>query len=211
LAIVNPRERELPIVGPRAVRVILAASGREAVAAIVVEPPAIPVSAPDAEAGVVLVDGAPIRVRLARLDPTHGVLESLQDGRLLRTRVSFLSLERPAGRRSGPLRREVVIDGWSIEVEIESERRASLRERASRGDETAARSGPTLVRAIIPGRIVAVSVVPGDRVAAGEPMLVVEAMKMQNELRAPRDGIVSSVAAAMGATIEVGDLLLALE
>jgi biotin carboxyl carrier protein len=42
-------------------------------------------------------------------------------------------------------------------------------------------------------------------------MLVVEAMKMQNELRAPRDGIVSSVAAAMGATIEVGDLLLALE
>jgi biotin carboxyl carrier protein len=39
----------------------------------------------------------------------------------------------------------------------------------------------------------------------------VEAMKMQNELRAPRDGIVSSVAVGVGGTIEVGDLLLVLE
>jgi Acetyl/propionyl-CoA carboxylase, alpha subunit len=98
-----------------------------------------------------------------------------------------------------------------VEVEIQSERRASLRERARRGREETAHGGPTHVRAIIPGRIVSVSVVPGDPVEAGQQLLVVEAMKMQNELRAPRDGIVSSVAVGAGGTIEVGDLLLVLE
>ncbi len=104
-----------------------------------------------------------------------------------------------------------MVDGWRVEVEIESERRASLRERARRGREETAHGGPTQVRAIIPGRIVSVSVVPGDPVEAGQQLLVVEAMKMQNELRAPRDGIVSSVAVGVGGTIEVGDLLLVLE
>ena len=56
---------------------------------------------------------------------------------------------------------------------------------------TTARSGPTELRAVIPGRILAVSVAPGDRVTAGQQVMVVEAMKMQNELRAPRDGVVA--------------------
>ena len=66
------------------------------------------------------------------------------------------------------------------------------------------------MRAIIPGRVVSVSVAPGDEVVAGQQLLVVEAMKMQNELHAPRAGTVSSVAAGTGRTIEVGDLLLVL-
>ena len=66
------------------------------------------------------------------------------------------------------------------------------------------------MRAIIPGRVVSVSVVPGDEVVAGQQLLVVEAMKMQNELRAPRAGTVDSVATGAGRTIEVGDLLLVL-
>ena len=70
--------------------------------------------------------------------------------------------------------------------------------------------GPTEVRAIIPGRVVSVSVVPGDEVVAGQQLLVVEAMKMQNELRAPRPGTVASVAVGEGRTIEVGDVLLVL-
>jgi len=45
-------------------------------------------------------------------------------------------------------------------------------------------------------------------VTAGQQLLVVEAMKMQNELRAPRDGTIERVAVGAGATIEVGDLLL---
>jgi biotin carboxyl carrier protein len=56
--------------------------------------------------------------------------------------------------------------------------------------------------------VVAVSVVAGDRVEAGQEVLVVEAMKMQNELRAPREGLVDRVEVAVGDTIEVGDLLV---
>jgi 3-methylcrotonyl-CoA carboxylase alpha subunit len=68
--------------------------------------------------------------------------------------------------------------------------------------------GPVEVRAIIPGRIVAISVAAGDSVEAGQQILVVEAMKMQNELRAPREGAVEHIGVAVGDTIEVGDLLV---
>ena len=161
--------------------------------------------------GMAIVDGVAVRVRLDRLDGVHGLLTEMTEGGPVRTPILLLPPERPAGPSSGVVRREVVVDGWRIEVEVESERRASLRERARRGREETAHGGPTHVRAIIPGRIVSVSIVPGDPVEAGQQLLVVEAMKMQNELRAPRDGIVSSVAVGVSDTIEVGDLLLVLE
>ena len=44
--------------------------------------------------------------------------------------------------------------------------------------------------------------------AAGQQLLVVEAMKMQNELRAPRDGTIDRVGVSVGVTIEIGDLLV---
>jgi biotin carboxyl carrier protein len=154
----------------------------------------------------VLVDGAPLRIRLERFDAAHAALIEGHERAETRTWVLFLPFERPPGRWGGVVRREVVVDGWRVEVDVESERRASLRERARRGGEATAHGGPTHVRAIIPGRIV-----PGDPVVAGQQLLVVEAMKMQNELRAPRDGTVSSVAVGAGATIEVGDLMLVLE
>ena len=115
------------------------------------------------------------------------------------------------GSRSGVTRREVVVDGWRFEVDVEPERRAELRERASRDRGVAGQSGPAEVRAIIPGVVVSVAVAAGDEVTAGQQLLVVEAMKMQNELRAPRDGVVSSVAAGPGQTIEVGDVLVVIE
>jgi biotin carboxyl carrier protein len=127
------------------------------------------------------------------------------------TRVLLGPLEGDAGDGRGVARREVVVDGWRVELEIEAERRAALRDRARRGRAEAAQGGPSEVRAIIPGRVVSVSVVPGDPVVASQQLLVVEAMKMQNELRAPRDGTVTRVAVAAGENIEVGDLLLVLE
>ena len=54
----------------------------------------------------------------------------------------------------------------------------------------------------------AVSVGVGDTVTAGQQLLVVEAMKMQNELRAPRDGTIERVGVAVGVNIEIGDLLV---
>jgi biotin carboxyl carrier protein len=107
---------------------------------------------------------------------------------------------------------EVVVDGWRFELLVEDEARADLRERASR-DRTVAGSagGPLEIRAIIPGRIVSVAVAPGDSVGAGQTLLAVEAMKMQNELRAPRAGTVTRVPVGTGSTVELGDVLVVLE
>ena len=68
--------------------------------------------------------------------------------------------------------------------------------------------GPTEVRAIIPGRVVSVAVEAGDAVVAGQRLLAVEAMKMENELRSPRAGTVDRVATAVGQTVELGDPLV---
>ena len=91
---------------------------------------------------------------------------------------------------TGPFVVEVVVDGWRFELEVEDARRADLRGRATRERDSPTASGPTEIRAIIPGRIAAVHVVAGDVVEAGQSLLVVEAMKMQNELRTSRPGTV---------------------
>jgi biotin carboxyl carrier protein len=121
----------------------------------------------------------------------------------------LLGEERP--NRDGSVVREVVVRGWRFELRVESERRASLRDRAARVGGAAGAGGPLEIRAIIPGRIVAVTVAVGDEVTTGQQVLVLEAMKMQNELRAPRDGRIAKVVAVPGANVEVGDPLLVIE
>ena len=143
--------------------------------------------------------------------PADIVLHSSGGGRFVLDEAGVATrvvLESAASSGGGSQRREVIVDGFRFEVETESERIASLRERASRGRAASAHSGPLEVRAIIPGKVVTVSVAPGDAVTAGQQLLVVEAMKMQNELRAPRDGTISRVGVAPGVKIEVGDLLV---
>ena len=115
----------------------------------------------------------------------------------------------PAGR-DGRSKREVVVGGWRAVFEVESEARARLRDRARRGREDIAHGGPLDVRAIIPGRVAAVSVTEGEAVEAGQQLLVIEAMKMQNELRSPRAGIVEQIVVGAGQTVDLGALLLVL-
>ncbi len=115
-------------------------------------------------------------------------------------------LDGPPGTR----RREVLVDGWRVVVELEPAARAALRDRARRGGVEASGGGPVEVRAIIPGRVLSIAVAAGDAVAAGQQLLVVEAMKMQNEIRAPRDGTVERIAVGPGGTIELGDVLVVL-
>jgi biotin carboxyl carrier protein len=105
---------------------------------------------------------------------------------------------------------EVVVDGWRFELAVEDAARAELRLRATRDRDASISSGPLLIRAMIPGRVAAVRVTVGEAVEAGAALLVVEAMKMQNELRAPRAGSVERVAVAAGETIDLGDLLVVL-
>lgn len=177
----------------------------------IVRPAAAPPTddAPGSEDGLVprhlpLVDGRPTAALVRVVRPGTVMLVENDEPATTRTRV----LVGPPRLDDGVERREVVVDGWRFEVEVEPARRAALRERARRGRGAAAAAGPLEIRAIIPGRVVAVSVAPGDEVTAGQQILVVEAMKMQNELRAPRDGTIDRVAAAPGSTVDVGDLLL---
>jgi biotin carboxyl carrier protein len=157
--------------------------------------------------GRVAVDGEHADAALAALVPPRGRLDL--DGQAYR--VLALRLPSPQRAAAGVDRFEVVVDGWRFELDVESEARARLRERATsvRGD--AARGGPVELRAIIPGRVVSLDVAEGDSVEPGARLLVLEAMKMQNEVRAPRGGTVARVAVGPGQTVELGDVLLVIE
>ena len=149
----------------------------------------------------VLVDGA---TTAADIQPMGGGRFTLdEDGRVTR-----VVLEAEVTGEGGVRVREVIVDGFRFLVDVESERIAALRERAAQGRASSAHSGPLQVKAIIPGKVVSVFVGAGDAVTAGQQLLVVEAMKMQNELRAPRDGTVDRVGVAVGVNIEIGDLLV---
>ncbi|MEO8571015.1 MAG: biotin/lipoyl-containing protein [Chloroflexota bacterium] len=141
---------------------------------------------------------------LAEVDPGDRVAPAPHGERA----VVLAGAAPPTARGRLPV--EVVVAGWRFELEVEDADLAALRERATAGGAAAIHHGPTEVRAIIPGRVVSVAVTPGDAVVAGQRLLAVEAMKMENELRAPRDGTVERVAVAVGETVELGDPLVLL-
>jgi biotin carboxyl carrier protein len=103
---------------------------------------------------------------------------------------------------------EVVVEGWLFTLEVEDAARAELLDRARRVGDAGSHDGPIEVRAMIPGRVMSVAVAEGDSVTLGQPLVVVEAMKMQNELRAPRDGVVERIAVAVGKTLEPGEVVV---
>jgi biotin carboxyl carrier protein len=72
-------------------------------------------------------------------------------------------------------------------------------------------SGPQRVVAPMPGKVVRVAVGVGDAVSARQPVVVVEAMKMENELRASRDGIVAEIHAREGMSVDAGALLVVIQ
>ena len=76
---------------------------------------------------------------------------------------------------------------------------------------SAAGASAGAVRAPMPGKLLALRVKVGDRVSAGQPLAVIEAMKMENEIAAPLAGVVRAVAVTAPATVEKGALLLELD
>jgi 3-methylcrotonyl-CoA carboxylase alpha subunit len=76
---------------------------------------------------------------------------------------------------------------------------------------SAHRHAPGGLEAPMPGKVIKVNVEPGQLVARGAEILVIEAMKMENAIRAPRDGRVKSVAARVGETVSPGVVLVELE
>lgn len=102
-------------------------------------------------------------------------------------------------------------NGWAeaagrvFQVEVVDPRNATA------GKGAAGRGGQLKVAAPMPGKVIRVLVGAGDVVTAGQGLVVVEAMKMQNEMKAPRDAIVVTVQTMESATVQAGEVLLILE
>ena len=108
----------------------------------------------------------------------------------------------------------VVPNGATLEVWSGSERHvlsiADARDRPSKNKKISA-AGPLELRAQMPGKIIKLLVQVGTAVEAGQGLIVVEAMKMQNEMKSPKKGIVSRVHAIEGATVVAGEALIVVE
>ena len=129
----------------------------------------------------------------------HGVLLSL-------VRLAGAPASRQARcAAAGPGGRTAVhLDGVVVEALINGRRAAG----AADGDGA---GGASRLTAPMPGKVVRVLAAPGERVEAGQPLVVVEAMKMENELTAPRAGVVTEVPVTEGMSVEAGRLLAAVE
>jgi biotin carboxyl carrier protein len=101
----------------------------------------------------------------------------------------------------------VRVDGTPFEIVADDGAGAGL----SGGAGRRAAGCQSKVTAIMPGRVVRLLVKQGDKVAARQGLLVVEAMKMENEIAAPRDGVVKQLLVAAGKPVESGETLLVLE
>lgn len=99
----------------------------------------------------------------------------------------------------------VSIDARTFQVEVHDPRRWDAGRSRSGGH------GQQKISAPMPGKIVRVLVAEGDAVEPGQGLVVVEAMKMQNEMKAARPGRVIQVTASAGATVNAGDVLVTIE
>jgi len=102
----------------------------------------------------------------------------------------------------------ITLNGYIYTVEVESERQHRF---ASLTHSGRADTGEVNVKAPMPGLVTIVGVQPGDEVEQGQRLLVLEAMKMENELRAPRAGKVKAVNVQKGQTVEQNKVLLVIE
>jgi biotin carboxyl carrier protein len=159
----------------------------------------------------VLVDGQPFDIDAARAgDRWSLIVEPAEAGHAAAaagsgfTRTSHEVAIDDRGR--GDL--IVHVDGTAVPVTVIDPRAAFARRGQDHG---AGGHGPRRIVAPMPGRVVKLLVAVGDHVTAKQGIVVVEAMKMENELRAPRDGRVAEVRVAEGASVEANAVLVVIE
>jgi len=146
----------------------------------------------------VTVNGESVRASLAEVEGTPVRLVTIGD-----------EMHRVLAHRTGTRGRySLSLDGHRFDVEALDERTRTIRDLSAA---SAASGGPAPLVAPMPGLIVRVAVEAGDEVRAGQPLVVMEAMKMENELRSPAAGRVRTVPARVGAAVEKGALLVELE
>ncbi len=140
------------------------------------------------------VDGDPVDAELARV-PGTPTRHLLANGRS----HTFVA------QRTDRYGWDLHLDGAKFHAEVLDERTRAIRAMTGRA---AGPEGPKPVRAPMPGLVVAVFVKPGEAVAAGQSVAIIEAMKMENDLKAPAAGIVARVAVEEGAPVEKGAVLV---
>jgi propionyl-CoA carboxylase alpha chain len=145
----------------------------------------------------VIIDGRTHSATLSVI-PGTPLRQLLIDGRPLTLSVETVGRGRWALTPKG--------ERW--EMEVLDERTRHIRSLAGSGDQ---RRAAGVLKAPMPGLVVRVQVQPGDQVAAGDPLVVLEAMKMENELKAGAPGTVKSVQVAPGEAVEKGQLLVEFE
>jgi pyruvate carboxylase subunit B len=145
----------------------------------------------------VIVDGRAHSATLGVISGTP-LRQLLVDGRPLTLSVEAIGRGRWAVTPKG--------ERW--EMEVLDERTRHIRSLAGAGDQ---RRAPGVLKAPMPGLVVRVQVQPGENVAAGDSLVVLEAMKMENELKAGAPGVVKSVRVAPGEVVEKGQVLVEFE
>ena len=120
---------------------------------------------------------------------------------------------------------QITVNGQSYEVEVEEVGAsapvaapvaapapvAAAPAPAAAPKAAAAPAGAEAVKAPMPGNINDVKVTAGQSVKKGDDLVILEAMKMENEIKAPRDGVVASVNVTKGQTVNTGDVLVSLK
>ena len=146
----------------------------------------------------VTVDGEAVQARLVDVEGTPVSLLTIG------SRVYRVVARRGDARG----RYAISVDGRRFAVEALDERTRAIRDLSAA---SAAAAGPSPLVAPMPGLIVRVNVQPGDQVQAGQGLVVMEAMKMENELRSQSAGTVKTVLAQPGSAVEKGAVLVELE
>jgi len=106
----------------------------------------------------------------------------------------------------------VIVDGRAYRVVVQGTNRAGSRGRPApaRGGARASSSAGGIA-ALMPGKIRSIRVKEGESVVAGTVLLILEAMKMENEVRAPLAGVVRSIRVVVGSNVDKGDTLVVVE
>lgn len=144
-----------------------------------------------------LIDDQPVEVDAARLPASQ----------LHHLRIDGRSYPLDLARGGSKGRWEVTIAGRRIEASAIDERTQAIRQLAGTPPTETERT----VTAPMPGLVVSIPVEVGQSVRAGEGVVIVEAMKMENELKAPGDGVVARIHVQPGDAVEKGAVLLVLE
>jgi biotin carboxyl carrier protein len=163
------------------------------------------------------INGKTRTVVLEPVTTTSGTaLRATVDGRVQELNVTDtdlgLSLQFAGGRMLDVAVTEQTPGEWFVQLPKVDVTATINGRRFGRGKpHDGAAQGERRVLAPMPGRIVRVLVKAGDTVAAGQALVVVEAMKMENELKSPKAGRVKEVSVAEGTSIEAGRLLVVVE